>query len=78
MMTGEALAFERYRAAKRRYPGARRFSFRETPQGWICKPDYTSGGRTTSVANASSWQQQAFALEQRLLDLQLEAISRTL
>jgi hypothetical protein len=72
----EVLAYERYRAARRRYPGASGHSFRSTPKGWVVRPRYSDG--KASARNAGSWQQQAVALEQRLLELQLQAISRTL
>jgi hypothetical protein len=41
MTAGEMLAYERYKAGKRKYPGADRLSFRDTGKGWAVRPDYT-------------------------------------
>jgi hypothetical protein len=38
---GELLAYEGFKAAKRKFPGAHRLSFRDTGKGWAVRPDYT-------------------------------------
>lgn len=66
MMTAEMLAYERFKAGRKKYPGVRRLSFRSTPRGWVVRP--------TDGAKAGSWREQQVALEQALLSSQLAAI----
>lgn len=68
-MTGEMLAFARFREGLKRYPGSHRLSFRDTGKGWVVTP--LDGPR-----KARTWQEQQRALEQALLSSQLRAIAR--
>jgi hypothetical protein len=70
MTVGEMLAWERFKAAQRRYPGGgHRFSFRDTGRGWSV--------RALDVAKAASPRSEAVRLEQQLLSSQLASISRS-
>jgi hypothetical protein len=66
MDIGSALALERFKAAKRRYPGAHKFSFRNTGKGWSVTP--LNGPR-----KARTWREEQLRLEQQMLTQQLEA-----
>ena len=62
---------QRVQEARKRYPGASRFEFRSTRNGWAITPCYGGG-------KIESWREQQRVLEQQLLSSQLAAISRSL
>jgi hypothetical protein len=67
MMTAEMLAYERFKAGKRKYPGARFLSFRDNGRGWwVVKP--------LDATKVESVRKQQVRLEQQVLTQQLEAI----
>jgi hypothetical protein len=72
MDIGHLQTFARYQAAKKRFPGARGYSFRSTARGWQVTPHYGGSGKSEP-----RWKAQHRRLEQQLLTSQLEAIRRT-
>ena len=74
MGMAERAACERWQLGRKLHPGATRPEFRHTSSGWEVTPDYRGkAGRN----KADSWQGRLVALEQRLLNMQLDAIART-
>jgi hypothetical protein len=66
---GHASALARRQAARRRYPGAKSYSFRDTGRGWVVTPHYGGSGKSEP-----GWKAQQIRLEQQMLTQQLESI----